>query len=165
MAVAGGKTTDIVKGTYTYKEPQDGPIKVSFKAPDDWKQVNIYAWTADGTETELLGKWPGTKMNIKAQGFYIYTFDKKHKAVNVIFNNSSEQTGDLLVEESTCFEWNKEAADNVVVVECPGAGIDQVDADVPQLNLRAPMYNVLGQRVDATSRGIIIQNGHKYLMY
>ena len=165
MAVAGGKTTDIVKGTYTYKEPQDGPIKVSFKAPDTWSQVNIYAWTADGTETELLGKWPGTKMNIKAQGFYIYTFDKKHKAVNVIFNNGSDQTGDLLVEESTCFEWNKEATDNVLVVECPSAGIDQVDADVPQLNLRAPMYNVLGQRVDATYRGIIIQNGHKYLMY
>lgn len=164
MAVAGGQTTDIVKGTYTYREPQDGPIKVSFKAPSDWSQVNLYAWTADGTETELVGKWPGTKMNIKSQGFYIYTFDKKYKAVNVIFNNGSKQTGDLLVEESTCFEWNEDAADNVVIVECPGMGIEGVETDVPQINLRAPMYNVLGQRVDASYKGVVIQNGNKYIL-
>lgn len=165
MAVAGGKTTDIVKGTYTYKEPQDGPIMVSFKAPDSWSQVNLYAWTTDGTDTELLGGWPGTKMNIKSQGAYIYTFDKKHKSVNVIFNNGTDQTGDLLVEESTCFEWAKEEVNSVRIIACPGQGIDNVDADVPQLDLRAPMFNVLGQRVDASYRGIIIQNGHKYLMY
>lgn len=166
MAVAGGKTTEIVKGTYTYKEPQEGPIMVSFKAPDSWSQVNLYAWSTDGTDTELLGKWPGTKMNIKSQGAYIYTFDKKHKSVNVIFNDGkTSQTGDLLVEESTCFEWDEKAENSVRIIACPGQGIDNVDADVPQLNLRAPMYNVLGQQVDATYRGIIIQNGHKYLMY
>lgn len=28
----------------------------------------------------------------------------------------------------------------------------------------APMYDVLGRQVDATYRGIIIQNGNKYLL-
>ena len=164
FAVDGTKKTDIITKTYTYKEPQEGPIMVSFKAPDDWSQVNLYAWTADGTETPILGAWPGSKMNIKSQGAYIYTFDKKYKALNVIFNNGKDQTGDLFVEESTCFEWDKEAANNVKIVACPGQGIDNVDIDVPQIDLRAPMYNVLGQRVDATYTGIVIQNGYKYLI-
>ena len=34
----------------------------------------------------------------------------------------------------------------------------------PALDLDAPMYDVLGRQVDATYRGIIIQNGNKYLL-
>lgn len=33
------------------------------------------------------------------------------------------------------------------------------------LDLNAPMYNTLGQQVDASFRGIVIQNGQKYLLY
>ena len=32
------------------------------------------------------------------------------------------------------------------------------------LNVNAPMYDILGRQVDATYRGIIIQNGNKYLL-
>jgi hypothetical protein len=34
---------------------------------------------------------------------------------------------------------------------------------IPELNTSMPMYNILGQQVDETHTGIIIQNGHKYL--
>jgi uncharacterized repeat protein (TIGR02543 family) len=34
----------------------------------------------------------------------------------------------------------------------------------PALDLDAPMYDVLGRQVDANYRGIILQNGHKYLL-
>ena len=34
----------------------------------------------------------------------------------------------------------------------------------PALDMDAPMYDILGRQVDATYRGIIIQNGHKYLL-
>ena len=34
----------------------------------------------------------------------------------------------------------------------------------PALDLDAPMYDVLGRQVDASYRGIIIQNGNKYLL-
>ena len=34
----------------------------------------------------------------------------------------------------------------------------------PALDTDAPMYDVLGRQVDETFRGIIIQNGHKYLL-
>ena len=34
----------------------------------------------------------------------------------------------------------------------------------PSLDMDAPMYDILGRRVDGTYRGIIIQNGNKYLL-
>jgi uncharacterized repeat protein (TIGR02543 family) len=34
----------------------------------------------------------------------------------------------------------------------------------PALNNAAPMFDVLGRQVDATYRGVILQNGHKYIV-
>ena len=34
----------------------------------------------------------------------------------------------------------------------------------PQLDVNAPMYDIMGRQVDETYRGIIIQNGNKYLL-
>ena len=53
----------------------------------------------------------------------------------------------------------------------PGNGnIEEAIGDVEMdfewmLDVTRPMYNVLGQRVDEHYRGLIIQNGHKYLVY
>ena len=43
-----------------------------------------------------------------------------------------------------------------------GTGVENVAR--PVLDMEAPMYDVLGRQVDATYRGIIIQNGNKYLL-
>ena len=43
-----------------------------------------------------------------------------------------------------------------------GTGVENVIR--PALDLDMPMYDVLGRQVDATYRGIIIQNGNKYLL-
>ena len=43
----------------------------------------------------------------------------------------------------------------------PTTGVENVR---PALDMDAPMYDVLGRQVDATYRGIIIQNGNKYLL-
>jgi uncharacterized repeat protein (TIGR02543 family) len=34
----------------------------------------------------------------------------------------------------------------------------------PTLDVNAPMYDIMGRQVDKTYRGIIIQNGNKYLV-
>lgn len=162
MAVAGSKKTDIVKATYTYKEPQQGPITVSFKEPS-WKVVNLYAWTTDGTETPILDAWPGTKLTqTDDKGAYFHTFDAQYKTVNIIWNNGSVQSKDILVDENTCFTWDAELK-NAVPHDCEAMAIVNVE-DASKLDLSAPMYNVLGQQVDHTYQGIIIQNGHKYLI-
>lgn len=42
-----------------------------------------------------------------------------------------------------------------------GAGISSVVAD-KNLDVNAPIYNVMGQKVDANTKGILIQNGQKF---
>jgi hypothetical protein len=44
-----------------------------------------------------------------------------------------------------------------------GTDVEDVVIDTPVLDAAKPMYNVLGQQVDATYRGIVIQNGCKYI--
>ena len=43
----------------------------------------------------------------------------------------------------------------------PTTGVENVRQE---LDFNAPMYDILGRQVDATYRGIVIQNGNKYLL-
>ena len=163
MAVAGNQTTEIVTAVYTYKAPQAEPITVTFKEPS-WKKVNLYAWTADGAQTPVMGAWPGkTLTQVNAAGAYYYTFDPQYKTMYIIWNNGSVQSSDILVDENTCFGWDATAKD-AVAVDCAAQAIDEVETAAPQLDFNAPMYNILGQQVNASYRGVVIQNGHKYLL-
>lgn len=49
-----------------------------------------------------------------------------------------------------------------------GEGPDAIDivtgAQIPELDVNLPMYNIMGQQVDAAYHGIVIQNGYKYLL-
>ncbi|MBQ7209714.1 MAG: Ig domain-containing protein, partial [Paludibacteraceae bacterium] len=47
------------------------------------------------------------------------------------------------------------------LVEHVNDGLDNVEAE---LDLNAPMFNVLGVRVDATYKGVVIQNGKKFML-
>lgn len=49
-----------------------------------------------------------------------------------------------------------------VVVESGNAGIDDVIA-APEADENAPVYNILGQRVNENYKGIVIKNGVKYI--
>lgn len=48
-----------------------------------------------------------------------------------------------------------------LVTPSENTGIDTIQAEV---NANQPMYNVLGQRVNTSYKGIVIQNGHKYII-
>ena len=50
-----------------------------------------------------------------------------------------------------------------VVVGNQGTNVENIATEAT-LDLNAPMYDVLGRQVDKTYRGIIIQNGNKYLL-
>ena len=43
-------------------------------------------------------------------------------------------------------------------------GIEQTEVTTPVLDLSQPMYNVMGQRVNAGHTGVVIQNGHKFII-
>jgi hypothetical protein len=156
----GVETTDVVTHEYTYETPQTTPLTVAFKKPDDWAAVYLYTWN-DGGETKYTGDWPGSEMTtLNDKGFLYHQFDAAVKSVNFIFNNGEgTQTADLWTDEDVCYAWENAAA---VLVECDGTDVENV-VIAPQLDLTAPMYNVLGQQVNIHYRGIVIQNGYKYI--
>lgn len=160
-ATDGAKETDIQTHTYTYETPQATPLTISFAKPNDWEKVYLYAWN-DGGATLYAGEWPGSEMTQKnSKGWYYHQFDASVKEVNFIFNNGSgTQTADLWTDADVCYGWEN---DKAVIIGCDGTGVEDITTPTPQLDITLPMYNVLGQKVNATYRGIVIQNGHKYL--
>jgi|GEM_PF-3070782 len=47
---------------------------------------------------------------------------------------------------------------------CGGTPLYEVQEDDAVLDTEQPMYNAVGQKVDASYHGIVIQNGHKFLL-
>ena len=53
--------------------------------------------------------------------------------------------------------------DMLTVVVTDGTSVEDIK-EATGLDLNAPMYDVVGRQVDATYRGVVIQNGNKYLL-
>ena len=53
---------------------------------------------------------------------------------------------------------------NVYFVTPGQTAIEDITVTETGLSLSQPMYNVLGQRVNAAYKGIVIQNGHKFIL-
>jgi alpha-amylase len=161
-AESDGKTTAVQTHTYTYEAPQATPLTIAFSKPDAWAKVYLYTWN-DGGNTKYTGDWPGNEMtNRNDVGMFYHQFDAAVKEVNFIFNDGAGvQTADLWTDEDVCYGWE---ADKAVIIECSGTDVENVETDsIPALDVTKPMYNILGQEVTAEYRGIVIQNGHKYI--
>lgn len=161
-AEAAGVASDVQTHVYTYEPPQTTPITLTFRRPDDWKKVYLYTWN-DGGAIKYTGNWPGAEMTKQnAKGWYYHQFDATVKEVNFIFNNGAGiQSSDLWTDEDVCYGWENGDA---VIIGCWETDIEDVPTcDTPSLDVRRPMYNVLGQRVNASYHGIVIQDGKKYL--
>lgn len=66
---------------------------VYFCNSGNWNKVNIYSWYTQGSE--ITASWPGDAMTKVDANIYAYTLPSD--AQNVIFNNGSTQTADLLL--------------------------------------------------------------------
>ena len=91
------------------------------------------------------------------------------KEIYVIFTegNQKPQTQDIFLTEDACYVWNPECWRAVLDHDCEGTvppeqGVENVET--PAFDASQPIYNVLGQQVNADYIGIVIQNGHKYLI-
>lgn len=168
MAVAGNAKTEVATAVYTYKAPQTTPFTVKFYNTASWKKVNIYTWSTSDAAVNYTGAWPGTEIkDDNGDGWFEYTFSEVLPSVWVIFNNGASQTQDIFIDEDACYVWvkDKQAAYSPTCNpnDTPVEEITQ-DTEVPALDLNQPMYNVLGMKVNKNYRGIVIQNGHKYLL-
>ena len=68
---------------------------IYFENTDNWSTFNAYAW--DAGNNAPLGTWPGSAMTKVEGEENIYSIEVPTDAVNMIFNNGSEQTGDLTI--------------------------------------------------------------------
>lgn len=159
----GAIETEVQTHVYTYEMPQATPLTITFRKPDEWKKVNLYTWN-EGGSIKYTGDWPGSEMtNTNEKGWYYHQFDASVKEVNFIFNDGTTQSADLWTDEDVCYGWENKKA---VIIDCTGTTTDVENVEkenTPLLDVTRPMYNILGQQVNATYQGLIIQNGHKYL--
>lgn len=83
----------------------------------NWSNVNAYSWDYNGSVTEFLGNWPGTKLTqtvtIDNKQYYILTFDPGYTPTGpmIIFNDGKSgvgehQTEDLVLENNTIYNLN-----------------------------------------------------------
>ena len=66
---------------------------------ENWSEVYMYAWDESGSNTS----WPGVKMSYDSDGWYKGSVNY----ANVIFNNNSEQTVDLVSQNGYFVPENK----------------------------------------------------------
>ena len=111
MAVLNGVSSAVQSHTYTYRDPQAGPIKVKFYNTAGWSKVYLWAWTSEG---DLFGTWPGLELkDPDGDKWYEYTFDSKYMAVNLLFTcgvDDNCKTQDLYADGDVCYRWNNGSA-------------------------------------------------------
>lgn len=128
VVTAGGKiVSDMKEATYMTKEE---PIEVFVEKPASWSNINVYAWV----ETEITDSWPGTALTETVQeddiDWYHYNFGSEYAAINVIFNNGTDQTIDIENVEfgKHYFKLNKDSGKDITVTEIDMSGVSSVTA-------------------------------------
>lgn len=72
----------------------------TFKKPETWTNVNIYAYVSGNS---IVGGWPGIALT-ETDGVYSYTFDAMYTSVIIIYNNGTVQLPDTEITSSTCLQ-------------------------------------------------------------
>ncbi len=184
-AVFDQQATQVRSETYQYKAPQEGAMTVKYLKPEEWKSLYLYAFTRvkvgstyKDTAYPLAGNaanknWPGMKWTTMDGDWYTFTFPDDISEIYVIFTegNQKPQTQDIYLTENTCYVWSTDCYRAVVSPNCDGktdedktAVEDLEQHDNATLDPTKPIYNVLGQKVTPEYKGIVIQNGHKFLL-
>ena len=89
----------VVDGTVFTTAPREWThytVTLHYQKPDNWgSSINAYAWLDNGTQ--LMGAWPGTNVPASANnGWYnAVIYVEIGQALNVIFNDGSNQTADI----------------------------------------------------------------------
>ncbi len=92
--------------TKTYYIGELADFSVYFKPPVSWSTIpNIYYWeeVPDGNLDDV--SWPGMQMTDVGSGWFRFDFTNI-ASTNLIFNNGSEQTGDLYADTKAWYDWS-----------------------------------------------------------
>ncbi len=168
----GGNTTDILG-------KNDGS---SINNQKVMLQANAYILSLPGVPCVFYPHWVKYKTEIKkmvlarrsagihsesqmtetaGNGYYEATIDGKYGQVILYLGSSATKAqpeGFLLASKGDGYAMYYSTTHPIV-----DDAIDDVSTAQPALNWSEPVYNLMGQLVDENYRGIVIQNGHKFL--
>ena len=142
-----------------------------------WTSINYWTWGGDGSHTPTNSSWPGDKVTttktINGKTWYYKTFRINSSTDNVSFvfstGTGSPQTVDITnINKESFFEIATTQTDgkynvNNVTDVYSGIGNITIDETKPHTTNNA-IYNLAGQRVDKTYKGIVIKNGKKVVI-
>jgi len=150
VTVTYNATVFTVEGKFVAPEPveKDWFIKLPV-AENDW------TWRA--MDKQIDGTWTHTTVWVGG-GANIHT-EPADEGAKYIKDEEMDFGANLVAPEAgtqCTFIWNP--ATEKLAVDYQLQAIENVE-----LNINAPMYNIFGVEVDATFKGVVIQNGHKYI--
>ena len=127
--------------------------------PSAWGASYQAANGGAGTDTETKTEWVEVELPTKITGSpYTIPTPTKDGDTFVGWYDNAKGTGAALTVLPVDYDGTVYA-----IWKSMGTSTD-VENVRPALDVNAPMYDVLGRQVDETYRGIIIQNGNKYLL-
>lgn len=131
-------------GRKKYTEDADGKLTTTLIA-DNGSQKYQYISTAAGNYLKYL---PATS-SLQFNGMRVYFYFPNWNAAN---NNATQAASK---------NNNTNAKIHVAVMAASTTGISNISA--AEASKQAEVYNLSGQRVDASYKGIVVRNGRKYL--
>lgn len=129
-------------GRKKYTEDADGKLTTTLIA-DNGSQKYQYISTAAGNYLKYLPK----NSTLQFNGMRAYFYFPNWNAAN---NNAAQAANN-----------NTNAKIHVAVMAASTTGISNIPAE--EASKQAEVYNLSGQRVDASYKGIVVRNGRKYL--
>lgn len=149
----------------TFDKPEAGyTFHAYYLAPTSWgKNVKAWVWDSNHANQNYTGgSWPGEKcykIGKAADGRYIWQWcyygSLTDVPTHIIFNNNgSPQTADMTFTNGGWYQFSSTKSEE-------GLGIEEHVVTTTFDN--GAIYNLAGQKVDASYKGIIIRNGKKYL--
>ena len=102
-------------------EKPQGDISIYLQVEGAYAPANLYAWDS-ATSEPINGAWPGTAMttieSVEGVDYYVTTFTAPANAINIIFNDGTNQTADIVgIVKNTYYKLNG----NTAVEVTPGA--------------------------------------------
>ena len=143
--------------------PIEGHLYVYFRTSGNIKVPSVWVWNADEKKYTTDTDWPGDEMELvgtDADGNKVYLWDigainANDMPTKIIFSNGGDyQTANLDFVNGGYYTVNG--------LQGTATGINAIKAVKQEESCK--IFNLQGQRVDDSYRGIVIQNGKKFMM-
>jgi uncharacterized repeat protein (TIGR02543 family) len=124
--------------------------------PEAWG--GAYQKAHGGTQTETKTEYVEVELPSKITAAYTIPTPVKDGDTFVGWYDNNDGTGVALTVLPVGYDGT------VYAIWKSNVSTDVEQVARPKLDINAPMYDIMGRLVDTSYRGIIIQNGHKYLL-